>query len=238
MMIKYAKLPLLFDAARMQQEVENLTHYSWKLHYNTKHYDGEWSALPLRSADGSLQNIIAHDSGAASFADTELMQFCPYIQWVTQQFKCPLLAIRLLKLKAGAVIHPHSDYGLYLEDGEIRLHIPIVTNELVAFFLEDERIYLRAGECWYMNLVLMHHINNKSEEDRIHLVMDMVVNDWVKELFNHPEIKVKKTFAGIIKKGEDEKSKRMTIKGLRLINTPTANELADKIEAELNYTHK
>lgn len=134
MMIKYVQLPFSFDADQMKQEVDNLNDYAWKLHYNTKHYDGEWSALPLRSAEGSLQNIIAHDSTVGGFADTELMQYCPYIQWITEQFNCPKLAVRLLKLKAGAVIHPHSDYGLYLEEGEIRLHIPIVTNEQVEFF--------------------------------------------------------------------------------------------------------
>lgn len=84
-----------------------------------------------------------------------------------------------------------------------------------------------------MNLVLMHNINNKSNEDRIHLVMDLVVNDWLQELFNNPDIKIKKIFAGIVKKGEDEKTKRMTIEGLRLLNTTTANELADKMETEL-----
>lgn len=233
-MIKYLQLPYLFDVAAMQNDLAALELQSWKLHYNTQHFEGVWSALPLRSVNGSLQNIIAHDAATAVFADTELMKSCPALQTIINEFKCEKLGIRLLKLEAGAVIHAHSDRDLYFEEGEIRLHIPIKTNELVEFFLEDEQIKMKEGECWYMNLALLHNINNKSKYDRVHLVMDCVVNDWVKNLFQSTAISVKKEVATIIKKGQDIESKRMVVESLRLLNTPVANELADNLLAEIN----
>jgi hypothetical protein len=92
---------------------------------------------------------------------------------------------------------------------------------------------MKEGECWYMNLALLHNINNKSEFDRVHLVMDCVVNDWVKNLFINPAISVKKEVADIVKKGQDIESKRMMVASLRLLNTPVANELADNLLVEI-----
>jgi hypothetical protein len=34
------------------------------------------------------------------------------------------------------------------------------------------------GECWYINANLPHSVSNLGGTDRIHLVMDWVVNDW------------------------------------------------------------
>ncbi len=233
-MIKYLQLPFLFDIAAMQNDLASLETQSWKLHYNTQHFEGVWSALPLRSVNGSLHNIIAHDAATAVFADTELMKNCPALQAIIKEIKCEKLGIRLLKLEAGAVIHAHRDMDLYFEEGEIRLHIPIKTNELVEFFLEEEQIKMQEGECWYMNLALLHNINNKSQFDRVHLVIDCVVNDWIKSIFQSPSISVKKEVAAIVKKGQDIESKRMVVASLRLLNTPVANELADNLQAEIN----
>ena len=233
-MIKYLQLPFLFDIAAMQNDLASIESQSWKLHYNTQHFEGVWSALPLRSVNGSLHNIIAHDAATAVFADTELMKNCPALQAIINEIKCEKLGIRLLKLEAGAVIHAHRDMDLYFEEGEIRLHIPIKTNELVEFFLEEEQIKMQEGECWYMNLALLHNINNKSQFDRVHLVIDCVVNDWIKSIFQSPSISVKKEVAAIVKKGQDIESKRMVVASLRLLNAPVANELADNLQAEIN----
>ncbi len=232
-MIKYLKLPVMFNSNLMQDEVRALLLKDWKLHYNTQDYEGEWSALPLRSAGGSLTNVIAHSGDAVSFADTVLMQSCPYIEQVTASFLCPKLSVRLLKLKAGAVIHAHSDKDLYFEEGEMRLHIPIFTNPLVEFFLDDERIWMQEGECWYMNLSLMHRLNNKSRIDRVHLVIDCEVNDWVKAQFDSPLVSTKKHFAGIEPKQANVVKLQLAIHELRKMGTVTANEMADKLEQDL-----
>jgi len=97
---------------------------------------------------------------------------------------CPLTAVRLLRLKAGSSIREHSDYRLGYEDGEVRLHIPVVTNPDVNFFLAGQRLSMQEGECWYLNVNLPHRVDNQSTTDRIHLVIDCVVNDWLAEFFS------------------------------------------------------
>jgi len=233
-MIKYLQLPVMFNVDAMKADLQSLAEQGWKLHYNTRDYAGEWSALPLRSAGGNIDNILAHSNEAASFDDTILMKACPYIQQVVDYFQCPKLSVRLLKLKAGAVVHPHSDQDLYYEEGEARIHVPIVTNDKVEFYLEEERIFMKEGECWYMNLALKHRLQNNSDTDRVHLVIDCVVNDWIKAWFNDERIEVRKTFSGIVKPGHDEATKRQIIEMLRLQNTATANKMAAEIEQELS----
>jgi aspartyl/asparaginyl beta-hydroxylase (cupin superfamily) len=105
---------------------------------------------------------------------------------VLRAFECQLLAVRLLRLKAGSRIKEHTDLNLGYEDGEIRLHIPIHTNPGVEFYLSGRRIILAEGECWYVNTSLPHRVANTGERDRIHLVIDCVVNDWVRAIFADP----------------------------------------------------
>ena len=165
---------------QLQQEVVLLENSLWKAHYNTAHYEGGWTILPLRSINGTIDNIISLHSTAAetipAYKDTVLLEQCNYIRSVLDFFECEKTAVRLMKLHASAVIKEHSDHDLSFEDGEVRLHIPVMTNPAVEFFLDDERIVMEEGECWYMNLTLKHRINNFSNIDRVHLVIDCKVN--------------------------------------------------------------
>ena len=45
-----------------------------------------------------------------------------------------------------------------------------------------------AGEAWYTNVCLPHSVENRSAVNRVHLVLDMEVNDWVRQLFPRPTL--------------------------------------------------
>lgn len=230
-MIKYLQLPFQFNVELLQAEVMDITANAWKKHYQVLHYEGDWSAIPLRSSNGTADNIFTGHSVDQTFADTIFLNSCPYIITVLDAFKCELKSVRLMKLNAGAVIKEHRDAELNYENGEARFHVPVVTHEDVEFYLEDERIKMREGECWYLNFNLPHRILNKSEVNRVHLVIDAIVNDWVKELFAQP---------GLLKKEEaerkavyNEETKKQMIKLYRQMNTETGNRMADELEQTL-----
>ena len=227
--IKYLQLPFYFNANRLQQEVNQLANAHWQMHYQKLHYEGEWSAIPLRSIDGKGDNIIISSLPNSNYMDTLFLNESPYTKELLATFKCPLLAVRLLKLNAGAIIREHRDAELCFEKGEIRIHIPVATNNEVEFFLDKERLFLKEGECWYMNFNLPHNINNKSNQNRIHLVIDAVVNDWVKELFNSSDNPVKKEIEEEIPQYDDA-TKSFMIERFREMNTPVAHQLADNLE--------
>jgi len=230
--IKYLQIPFFFDAGLLQQEVEALSVMQWLPHYQVKHYEGEWSAIPLRSIAGKVDDIIISPTDNRDYRDTIFLENSPYLKQVLQTFQCPLQAVRLLKLNAGSIIKEHRDAELNFEKGEIRLHIPVLTHPDLEFFLDKERMNLQAGECWYMNFNLPHAINNKSNINRVHLVIDALVNDWVKEVFTNPDCPVKKEIedtTGIY----DEATKKQMIMQFRQMNTPVTNKMADDLENSL-----
>jgi mannose-6-phosphate isomerase-like protein (cupin superfamily) len=234
-MIKYVHLKKHFDAIKMQEEVSALEESFWKPHYNEKQYEGEWTTLPLRSINGNIQNSVSIQSSSLqhnmAYRDTILLKDCFYLQSVINFFLCEKMAVRLMKLNPGAVIKEHADLEMSFEEGEARFHIPIITNDKVDFFIEEEKIPMKEGDCWYLNLSLKHRVNNFGKTSRIHLVIDCKVNDWLKALLFEDgqarrEIKQK---TGLQYSASD---KIKIVEQLRLMNTPTSLELADKLEKE------
>jgi hypothetical protein len=151
-------------------------------HFNTAYFEGDWSAVPLRSVGGSATGIYPDPTAKNEFADTPLLARCPCVREVLNALPCPHQAVRFLRLKAGSSIKEHRDHELGFEDGEVRLHIPVITNSGVEFVLNGVRVIMNEGECWYLNVNLPHRVANRGATDRIHLVIDCVVNDWLREL--------------------------------------------------------
>jgi aspartyl/asparaginyl beta-hydroxylase len=227
--IKYLKLPFRFDPQLMQKEVSNLS-YEWKAHYNQKDYEGSWTALPLRSVNGDMNNVIAAGRGSV-FADNALMEQCPYLKAIADTLKCEKMSVRLLNLQPGAVIKEHTDNELSYEAAEARIHVPVMTNDGVEFYLDNERVVMNEGECWYMNFNLKHRVVNMGTTDRIHLVMDCVVNDWMRELFEGDGIEIKRLAAAPEKHNAFER--KQIIDHLLELNTPTSVQMANDMLKDL-----
>ena len=112
---------------------------------------------------------------------------------------------------------------LAFEKGEARLHFPVITNPDIEFYCENERIFLQEGECWYLNANLPHRVSNPSNNDRIHLVVDCTVSDWLTDIINSsPKIAFKKETV-------DDNLLNM-IKHLRYQNTEASNKFADELD--------
>ncbi|BAV04323.1 Aspartyl/Asparaginyl beta-hydroxylase [Filimonas lacunae] len=225
-MIRFAHVPLPADIHLIQQEVLKLA-TQWKPHHNTYHYVGDWNVVSLRSPGGSAQNIIADITHVGQeYTDTPLMESCPAIHSFVASLQCSVMSVRLLNLKSGALIKPHRDHELCFESGEARLHIPVFTNDKVCFYCEQDIIPMQEGQCWYINANLTHSVENNGPSDRIHLVIDCVVNDWIKELFARAQ------------KSEGIDNSRIentlaTIAALRTHRSAQTDALANALEAQL-----
>jgi hypothetical protein len=79
--------------------------------------------------------------------------------------------IILARLEAGAQIEHHVDKGYSLLNSN-RVHIPLITNKDVAFYVGGETKNLQAGEIWEINNATVHAVHNKSKHDRVHLIID------------------------------------------------------------------
>jgi hypothetical protein len=175
----HARLPLAFDAAAMRTEVDALEPGRFVAHFNTGYHDGGWSGAALRSPGGDASRLYADPSAGSPSSDTELMERCPAIAAALAQIRCPLRAVRVLRLAPGGIIREHRDDDLLWEKGEARLHIPLATHPEVEFYVDGTRVVMEAGECWYLDLSRPHRVQNRGATQRIHLVVDCVVNDWL-----------------------------------------------------------
>ena len=177
------KLDLTFDPLALQADLARLPDSAWIEHFVSQNFEGDWSVIPLRGPAGATHPVmmIYSDPTCTRFSDTPFLEQTPYIREVLSAFACPLQAVRLMRLAPRSRIKEHTDHDLSVEDGVARLHVPIVTNANVQFLLNGTQVILREGDCWYLRLSDPHSVNNNGSTDRVHLVIDAVVNPWLVE---------------------------------------------------------
>ena len=176
--IPWTKLSLSFDPALLCRDLGVIPDAAWVPHFNGNDYTGQWSSISLRSRTGCTDDIVPRGT-PADFTNTTLAPQCPGIMSVVQAFDFPKKSVRLLRLRPGSKVREHRDVDLRLADGEIRIHVPILTNDRVEFIVANRRLMLRPGEAWYIDFSQAHRIDNEGDTDRIHLVIDGTANDWV-----------------------------------------------------------
>ena len=174
------------DPVGLAADLAGLADHAWTAHFVPQHYEGDWSVLPLRAPAGALHPIlqIAPNPLRRDWVDTVLLGLCPSIARVLDGFTCPLEAVRLMRLAPGSIIREHRDIDLAAEAGTARLHIPITTNPGVAFRLNGTRVEMAPGTVWYLRLADPHSIANTGSTDRIHLVIDAIVDPWLEDLLD------------------------------------------------------
>jgi len=170
---------------KMQQELNDLLQHQWFEHVNKRDYSGGWDVLPLRcalehvQAHGILQSFAIHP--VADWQHLPALEQSPALLGFVNSLPYPLKSIRLMRLHAGAVIKPHRDHGLCLEQGEARLHLSLQTNEAMKFFVNNQQVPMQAGQLWYINADQPHWVENNGTAARINLVLDCAVNNVLKE---------------------------------------------------------
>jgi aspartyl/asparaginyl beta-hydroxylase len=176
------KLPFYFDPTPLKADLDQIAAGDWAAHFNKGYFAGEWTGVALRSVDGRVAQLYPDPHSHDAVTDTPLLDLLPNFRHLLAGFNCPIRSARLLKLGPGSIIKEHRDYDLGYQEGEIRLHVPVSTNRAVEFFLDGHRVEMAEGECWYLDFSLPHRVTNGGPSDRIHLVVDCELNDWLREL--------------------------------------------------------
>jgi hypothetical protein len=103
----------------------------------------------------------------------------PLLDYVRSQFEQTIESsyfVRMLfvKLLAGGAIPPHFDTGRSMRKSH-RIHLPLVTNDGVKFVVGETTKNLLPGELWEINNRNKHTVKNNGSEDRVHMIMDLVI---------------------------------------------------------------
>ena len=159
-LVRSIKFPFVFDKEQLLIDTNKTIKREWVDHYNSDNYSGKWTSIALMSKGGKWTNTNAFSSSTEDFIATDVLDFCDYFKKIVDDFLFEKTAVRLLNLGAGAEIKPHTDHCLGYEDGVFRLHIPIITNSDVEFILDNNRLIMNEGECWYLNANFMHSVKN------------------------------------------------------------------------------
>lgn len=79
--------------------------------------------------------------------------------------------IMLARMGPGGVIHPHRDTNRAAKWPH-KIHVPLITNDLVTFFVDDIGYRFAEGQAVEVNNMATHAVTNNGAADRIHLIFE------------------------------------------------------------------
>lgn len=159
----FFRLQVRFDATRLRTEIGALPADAWAKHPNE--IEGN-SALRLVSADGG-----ENDDVFGLMQPTVHLRQCPYVRQVLSSFGVVWNRSRLMRLDPHSAVPEHADIN-YQWFYRVRMHIPIVTRPEVRFHCGGQSVHMAPGEAWIFDNWRRHHVENPTDEARVHLVAD------------------------------------------------------------------
>lgn len=170
-----------FDPERLEQDLERLADLR-RFPQPGSHHDGEWVGLSLRAV-GGRNSARPSMPGLWAYRDTPFLRLTPCFREVLASLGLATLTVRLLDLPPGGVIREHVDDMLSFWHGILRLHLPIRTHPDVELTIGGVRSVWKSGELWYGDFTLPHSIVNRSSVTRVHMVLDVLIDDVLLDLF-------------------------------------------------------
>jgi len=174
-----------FDIKPMLQKLAKIPAKTWNLSGREKTYEAHKQTQSL---------LLIHDEDFRHYNPTycDLYQkfkkeLQPFIDFIAEyhQHNGFIGRILIAKLRAGGKISAHAD-GLYSLIKCNRIHVPLITNSKAIFMIGGEEKVLGAGEMWEINNATLHAVDNKSKQDRIHLIIDWIPNETVRSFDKLP----------------------------------------------------
>ncbi|MDK2594367.1 aspartyl/asparaginyl beta-hydroxylase domain-containing protein [Pseudoalteromonas obscura] len=195
-----SKLNMDIDLPELKKELEIIQRLQWHKESpfiaenvpglnTTVYHSGNWKVVSLRSLGGSESRT---DPGGPSIHDyeyNEMSKHTPYIRKLMSYFGGDIRTVRLSSMGPGMSIQEHCDTFVALQYGQVRLHIPIQTDENVIMRFGKEEFHWPEGELWYGDFSVPHSVDNGSDKHRIHLIFDAYITDKLLELFPQSEQK-------------------------------------------------
>jgi len=165
------ELNISFDKEAIVTECINVLGLAKPSKQHDVYHSGNWSAISLRSCDGTHVNDKPSIDGR--YYDSELMKTTPNVKKLISEIPGEPARIRIMNLPPNEKIYWHYDKGESIDDGQIaRLHIPIITGTEVLFQINHEDISWVEGGLYYGDFSFPHRLWNKENFNRIHLVLD------------------------------------------------------------------
>ena len=142
----------------------------------------DWVPDPQSYGDAAWSRIKLIDASIEPDGRDPRLDESPHFREIVESFPSKCVLMLLTRLDAGSTIRRHRDMNGGTVMGVARFHVPIITNADVEFSFEDETVQMRAGETWAFDTTYMHGVENRSDIDRVHVIIDVELNDEIKAM--------------------------------------------------------
>ena len=133
-------------------------------------------AVPLRglvkSAQAGRPRRDVHESRWTS-GSYRLPLFQEFLKQVAAEEDGVLGRAKIVCLPAGRQVFPHSDRGEYYKVRN-RYHFVLKSTHGSSLRAGDEEVRMQEGELWWFDNKAVHEARNDGQEDRIHLIFDLL----------------------------------------------------------------
>ncbi len=142
-------------------------------------------AIPLRglrkSAIGNRERRDVHESRWTTSSEQYPLARAFLSDFAAEQDSL-LGRAKVVCLPAGKRVYPHIDRGEYYR---VRNRYHFVLRSAQGSWLKaaDEEIRMQEGELWWFDNNQMHEAHNDGDQDRIHMIFDMLPRARAEEVF-------------------------------------------------------
>lgn len=125
----------------------------------------DYTWVPGKNLNKVNKNLLKSDE-----ANNEINKI---YQSLEKRYEGQVVRSEIVKLKSQTKIRKHVDGGAMLHYSR-RCHIPIITNSLVYFTVNDNKINMAESQGYEINNTLPHSVENNSLHDRVHIIIDIL----------------------------------------------------------------
>lgn len=142
-------------------------------------------AIPLRGLKKSAINGRARRDVHESRWTTGSKRFPflrAYLEDTAERLDSLLSRAKIVCLPAGKRVYPHIDRGEYYR-ARNRYHLVLKSTAGSWLKTEDEEVRMKEGELWWFDNDRMHEAFNDGDQDRIHMIFDLLPRERAEEVF-------------------------------------------------------
>jgi hypothetical protein len=170
-------------ASSFKEKVQALTKEEWNEFKGKKFFKSqpESESIIIKAVQDSTSPVYkdadVNNEYFQNLLSKELDEIYKKIDEVVQEKDHVALRVQLVKLPARKNVLPHIDAG-HIFRVTRRIHLPIITNQNVDFFIELEKVPMEEGRLIEINNQAIHCVFNQSDLDRVHLIIDWGHKDY------------------------------------------------------------
>ena len=111
-------------------------------------------------------------------AKNQLRQIYDFLE---ESFNGRVVRCEVVNMSPNSRVRDHKDRSDVLYYSR-RFHIPLKTNPLCFFTVNKETVNMLEGNLYEINNTKWHNVKNESSNNRIHLIVDIMPNDYVENI--------------------------------------------------------